>query len=80
MKLRDIDLRVERAKNTLGRALSGARKAQGLNQPMLRQKLEQRGVSVQTSAISKWQQQRQRQPCRIPTSFSSSAIFWALTK
>ena len=52
----NYNAQAEKAKNTLGRVLAVVRKSQKLSQLVLREKLEQYGISVQISAISKWEQ------------------------
>lgn len=47
--------RTERERNALGQTLKRIRKAKRLPQNVLRERLEQFGVAVQISAISKWE-------------------------
>ena len=52
----DFNARAQREQNALGQALAELRRAQKRPQSALRRELEQRGVAVQVSAISKWEQ------------------------
>ena len=56
MKQECYNAKAERESNRLGQALGGLRKAEKLSQVALRERLEKHGVSVQVSAISKWEQ------------------------